>query len=59
MRRHSLEDEVRRELMMEWGLALWRGSDGFPFGSSPVTTDSPGVLRERSNGRFEAGGFEA
>ncbi|XP_011083947.1 uncharacterized protein LOC105166331 isoform X2 [Sesamum indicum] len=45
MRRRSLEDEVRRELMMDWGLALLRGSNGFPFGSSTVTTDSPQTLR--------------
>ncbi|KAL0404193.1 UNVERIFIED_CONTAM: hypothetical protein Sradi_2060100 [Sesamum radiatum] len=45
MRRRSLEDEVRRELIMKWGLAPRRGNDGFPFGSLPVTTDSPQALR--------------
>ncbi|KAL3840665.1 hypothetical protein ACJIZ3_025256 [Penstemon smallii] len=35
-RRRVLEAEVRRELMMERELALRRGSEGFPFGSSPV-----------------------
>ncbi|KAL0404190.1 UNVERIFIED_CONTAM: hypothetical protein Sradi_2059800 [Sesamum radiatum] len=82
MRRRILEDEVRRELIMEWGLAPRRVNDGFPFGSLPVTTDSPQALRlpiletrtegkslektlvlslrkETSNGRCEAGGFEA
>ncbi|KAL0451376.1 UNVERIFIED_CONTAM: hypothetical protein Slati_1115700 [Sesamum latifolium] len=82
MRKRSLEDAVRRELIMEWGLDPRRGNNGFPFGSLPVTTNSLQALRlpimetrtegksleeilvlslrkERSNGRCEAGGFEA
>ncbi|XP_075490539.1 uncharacterized protein LOC142529048 isoform X1 [Primulina tabacum] len=36
VRRRVLEAEVRRELMMEREMAMQRGSDGIPYGSSPV-----------------------
>lgn len=40
VRRRVLKAEVRRELMMERELALRRGENVFPFGSSPIA-DSP------------------
>ncbi|XP_073269079.1 uncharacterized protein [Primulina huaijiensis] len=36
VRRRVLEAEVRRELMMEREMAMRRGSDGIPYGSSPA-----------------------
>ncbi|KAK4415185.1 hypothetical protein Salat_2625700 [Sesamum alatum] len=65
MRRRTLEDEVRRELiMMESGLALRRCNNAFPFGSSPVTGSPLRVpvmetrAAGRSTGRCEGGGFQ-